>query len=529
MALSREIFYLNDFTGGLNLTTQLQSLSPNESPDALNVDFGQRGGFVTRGGFQSQDYSTVWDGARFIRSANFGSDKLWIQADDAAGSLYSWDGASLTDTGHDLTDDSSERVRGDVMGGVLYMANGRASGAINMYSFDGTTLTTLGNSFNDTYASPTGNNMPKARYVAQHNGHLFVADTVESGTRYASRLRFSHLQQPEDWATNDYIDVDETDNSDPITSIVTFQETLLIFKRSSVWVLFGDDKDNFTLERLSSATGVCTCGAMAGHSGVMYWFATDGSLMAYNGTGGDRRGVTPVTDTLRWWSDLGRIKHGGAHRLMWHEGRLWLNLEAGSGESVSRYLFVWDPSVGRRGALTRYDPQVTEFYPWFKLGDDSDPLFTFLSDNNLYRFDRQYSYDTVDAGSGPVTSRVDAYYTTSWLTAGETSTRKRWKRPRITAASEGDATIRMGVFHDYSTERHRDYSWVIDAPEAAEWDTAVWDVDVWATDADDTYDFRRVISGGTARAIQFRFSCGDNESRWWIDSIAVPFRRKNVK
>ena len=103
MARSREVIHQKDFTGGLNLTTQLQGLDESESPDALNVDFGLRGGFVTRGGFQTQQYDSNFADARFICPTYYGSaDQLLIAGSD--GGLWEWDGSSFTDTTEDLTD-----------------------------------------------------------------------------------------------------------------------------------------------------------------------------------------------------------------------------------------------------------------------------------------------------------------------------------------------------------------------------------------------------------------------------------------
>lgn len=518
MAQSREVIYLKDFRGGLNLTTQEQSLEANQSPDCLNVDFGMRGGFMTRGGFQSQDYSSSYSGAQFLGSTYFGDDVVLLKASD--GSLLSWDGATLVDSGFDITD-TTDRVRMAVHSEYAYFSNCRSSGSIVMKRYDGSSIVNLGNSFNDTYASPAGGNMPLARHIVSHMGHMWVADTVESSTRHPHRVRFSHVQQPEDWATDDWFDLDPDDEGNPITALVKFQEVLLVFKRAGVFAVYGYDRDTFQVEKISDSSGTCTCGAAAGSSGVMYWFSTDGVLMGYNG-----RGVVPVTEGLRWWSDTGRIKQGGAHRLMWSGERLFMRLEAGAGEAVDYWLFVYDPRIG---SLTRYDPVVSDMFKWNRIGEPGDMLFLFQSDNNLYKHDRSYSSDTVDSGSGPVSSRIEAYYRTSWITAGETATRKRWKRPRVTAAADSDTTLRVEVFHDFDNEQSfRVSEFLINTTEDSVWDTMVWG-DTWSQGVDDRYGFRRMSSSGTGYAVQFKFFSNDNTGRWWVDSIALPFRRKQVR
>ena len=552
MVQSREVIYHSDFTGGLNLTDSQQSIKENESPDALNVDFGLRGGFVLRGGFQTQDYSSLYGDAIFLGPSYYGNDVVLMA--EADGSLCEFDGSTILNKSQDLSDTTmaANPVRmanfSSAQGDKNYFANGRLSSNLVMRSWDDSTLTTLTNTFNDTYTSPAGGNMPLARHIASHAGYMWVADTVESATRYAHRVRFSHLQQPEDWATADYFEVDPSDDGDPITALVPFQNVLLVFKRGSVHAVFGTSRDNFSLEALTQATGVNDPRAIAVHSGVCYWFSNQGQLMGFNG-----RGVVPVSDKVKWWTDLNYITHGGDHQLMWADEKLWLSLETGSAYpdfgSVSRLLFMYDPSIR---AMTRYDKIVSDMFYWIRIGQDPDPLFLYPEDDNIYRYDRSYPVDTqtpdflidqpstaiLDQDNNQLVSvdsstsgnvRIDGYYRTGWFTASETATKKRWKRPRVTAAAEGDTTIRMRVYHDFDDGTTKKQSEIIiDSEDTALWNTMLWGDD-WPENVSDTYNFARMPSAGTGHAVQFEFTSQDNPGRWWIDSIALPFRRKQVK
>ena len=245
------------------------------------------------------------------------------------------------------------------------------------------------NTCNNDYTTPDGADMPLARYIAFHQGYMWVADTVESAVRHPQRVRFSHLQNPEDWATADYFDVDPFDDGDPIVALVPFASYLLIFKRSSVWAVYGSDKDTFSLERIQMGAGVNSAHGVAVSENVAYWFSNDGRLMGFNG-----QRIVPVMDKLSWWSETGRIKHGGDHDLMWLHGKLWMALETGAGETVDRWLFIWDPQID---ALTRYDKSVVEMYNWWRIEQDADPLFLFESTDEMFRFDGSYSFDTVVA------------------------------------------------------------------------------------------------------------------------------------
>lgn len=551
MARSREVVYLKDFTGGLNLTDPIGGgLADNESPDCLNVDFGYKGGFVTRGGFRTQVYSTLLDGARIVGQTNYGSDEVLIVG--ANGELLSWNGSAITNESEDLSDTTiaANPIQAATFDSKTYFANGRSGGNIIMQSWDGTTRTTLTNTFNDDYNAPDGGDMPLARQIAVHNGYMWVADTVESATRYHHRVRFSHVQQPEDWATDDYFDIDPSDDGDQITALVPFRDRLMVFKRSGIWAVFGYSRDDFFVEKISAASGVHKHTAVAQNSGVMYWFDTDGNIMAYNG-----QGAVPVSDKLGWWTGINKIQHGGDHHFMWADGKLFMSLEAGAAESVvSRWCFIYDPVIK---ALTRYDKEITSMFCWDRLNTEDDPLFLFaqgagVEHYNLYRYDRSYSTDngspdTIDDETGdPLLDTllmelldvnanstsdnpITAYYRTAWITANETATKKRWKRPRVTAAAEGDTTIDMLVYHDYNYETSvKSSEIIIDADDQALWGTFLWG-DIWGTGDDDYYSFTRQPSAGSGYSVQFRFSSVNNPGRWWVDSIAVPFRRKEVR
>lgn len=521
MAASREVAYWDKWTGGLNLTRNTQSLPQDQSPEAVNMDFGLRGGVTLRGGFRVQATSSLLNGARII---GIGDTKVWLQGNE--GSLLTWD-SSLTDTTVDITDDDTERVRmatfrvnnGGTWEDRMYFANGRSASAIIMQTYvTGSGLSTLGTAWNNNYTAPTLGNMPLARYIAEHNGFMWVADTVESSVRYPARVRFSHEQNPESWAEDDWFNVGNTELDDPITQLVPFRDSLLIFKKSSVWAVYGYDRDTFVLEQVTNASGTCTCGAIAVNSGVAYWFSTDGQLMAYNG-----RGVAMLSEPLDYWSQIGKIKHGGAHRLMWSDGRLWCALETGDAEAVSHWLFIWNPSIQ---SWTRYGRDVVDLIHWSKFGEDGDPLFLENGSNDLMRYDTAYEFDEVTAG----VQRIVGEFRTAWMTGGETATRKRWKRPRVTAASTAGATINVEVFHDFNdTLPTRTMEFVVEVPdEASLWGVMNWGDD-WYQASDEYYEFDRLSSSGSAYAVSYKFSSSDNAGRWWIDGIAVPFRRKSVR
>lgn len=525
VAASREVKFINNMSGGLHYTPNQSEVRENETPDALNMDFFRNGGFTLRGGFEYIADNAALDGAQFLHATYYSDDVLLMA--DANGKLASYDGATYAVTANTLTDDTTERIRSDdftfELSGTVYsksyFANCRATSNIVMRTWDGTTLGSLGTTFNNDYTTPAGGNMPLARHVENWNGYMWVADTVESGTRYPHRVRFSHTQMPEDWAEDDYFDVDPTDDGDPIQQVIGFGQTLVVFKRSSVYAVYGYDRDSYTLEKIPNASGVCSCGAASVGDGVLYWWTTDGRLLAWNGVK-----MWTLSEKISWWSELGKIQHGGRHRVKWMDGRLWMRLQAGSGETVSYWLFIYDPESG---TFTRYDKDVQDFYFWEKVGVDAEMLFTFVGSDALYRYDRSNLTDDDEDGA---VVRIDGHFRTAWINAGETATRKRWKRPRLTSSADSTTTIDIDVYFDLDADNvARTMSTVIATPaDASLWGTAVWG-DTWYLPAETYFDFERLGATGTGYTVSYKFSSADNPGRWSVSEIAIPFRRKQVK
>ena len=138
--------------------------------------------------------------------------------------------------------------------------------------------------------------------------------------------------------------------------MIALQQTLLIFKRSSVWAVYGYDRDTYTLEQIADNSGACSCGAAAVHGGYAYWFSTDGRFWRSDG----RRPVD-LSAPILWWTELGKFQVGGRHIVRQIDARIWLRLEAGSGEDVDYYTFIWDPFTN---TFTRYDKEIADFVWW---------------------------------------------------------------------------------------------------------------------------------------------------------------------
>lgn len=523
MARNTKIAFFNDFTGGLNLDSPRQQLTLNESYDCLDVDFNLRGGFQQRRGIKVAGASggSPMNGGLLLGHYSLGTDM--VVGVSTSKQLWTWDGATATHVATAITD-QTDVPRAVAWNSKLYLANCWSAGTLVMRhrtTASLATVTALTTTFNNNYAAPTGGNMPLARLITDHAGHMWVADTSESGTRYRSRLRWSHPLQPEDWAAADYFDIEPDDSSDQITAVIPFKNHLLVFKRRAVFAVYGYDKDTFTVERIGSASGTWSQEAVTCNAGICYWFSPEGNVYAYNGSG-----ITPVGDRITGVVRDGLIQLGADHRLAWFGDRLFVSLVdlAGTG----RILFVYDPSVGRRGAWTKYSLQPTSFCWWRRGNGTVGHMMTLVGKDHI--FDHGVVTQTQDEFTSTVFTPIGGYYSTAWFSAEDTALKKQWKRLLLTSATKDPCTINVDVYHDFNDSViQRELSFTtVDPAGGSLWGSSLWGSSSWGS-GDATYVFERLPSAGRSHAIRMVFSVTDNTSTWWIDSFTLPFIEKSYR
>lgn len=508
-----DVQFFSDFTGGLNNRQSRQNLAANESPDCLDVVFNARGGFVSRRGYRTVSTQASLSGGYVGGQFSAGTEVLW--GIDNAGGLWTWTGSTFTSVTTSLPADASRTVNGVAWGNKLYFANWLNGGSLLMRYWNGTAFTTLTNTVNNNYSAPTGGNAPLARLVCDHSGHMFWADTVESGVRYRSRVRWSHPLQPEDFAAADYFDIDPDDETDQITGLVPFKDSLLVFKRRAVYAIFGYDRDSFVVQRIATGAGVAAVQCVSVNAGVAYWWSIDGNVYAYNG-----RGIVPIGDRMNVGVvDGSLVSSSETNRVLWVENQLFVSLLKSDG---SRTLFVYDPSVGKTGAWTRWSFAPTSMYWWRSATSISTIFFTLASMGGLFDMgNRSLEFDDILGVSTPIA----AYYKTAWFSSQDAGLKKKWRRPHVTVACGDNATLRVDVYHDFiESSPVKQLTIPITATAGGDmvWNTSNWNTSSWQG-TDPSYEFERTPSLGRSHSVQLKFQMVDHASKWWIDSVTLPY------
>jgi len=514
MARPTRIVTFKDFTGGLNLSSQRQDLALNETPDCLDVDFDKRGGFIQRNGIRNVTTDSNMNGGYLLGSYSFGTDLLY--GISATGRLWTWDGSAATHVATALTD-SSSLVKSAAWTSRVYFANAFNAGSLQMKYYTGAAWGTLTNTANNNYSAPAGGNAPLARLIADHAGFMWWGDTTEAATRYRSRIRFSHYLQPEDFADADYFDIDPDDQTDQITALVPFNNMLVVFKKKSVWGVYGTSRTDFVVERLSAAAGVWTQESVAVAPDRIYWWSPDGDLYTYDG-----RGVMSIGARLRSLVDDGILTAGAEHRLCWAEGKLYMSLVLATGQ---RATYVFNPNVGAQGCWTKYSFKYTSMVWWRRNSGVNGVMATIASANGVYDLNitgQEQDYD------GSSSTSIAAYYCTAWFAADDPALKKRFLRMYVTAACKDAADLNIGVYYNYDENTVQR---TLTTPLAASVGGMVWG-DVWGGNwggADAVYTFDRLTSSGRAHAIRYKFYVTNHVSKWWVDSFALPYREKGYR
>lgn len=315
------IVRLGPWTGGMKPDIGEVLLTPNDLDMALNFLLDSYGGLHKRRGttqWSTSDPSAMTRG-EFIYTADDANGDAWLFVVDSGHRLYYVNTAS-----------STTLVRAN-SGGVVTMGDGntktfasmdfntyvtsRGTGA-ETYKFDGSSWSTI----TDHTLNGSGSEFPLAHSLLNKHERVFAASVRSNSTNYESRIWWSNAGDAETWGTNAWIDVDP-DDGDAITSIVSVQDRILVFKGGALYTLTGTTPNSFTLYPVSGQVGMSTRNAAVEHQGRVYWAdKRTEAIYVYDG------------------ADFRRIDDGVSEHI-------WDNYSSGSGRQVSIRAFAYDNRI----------------------------------------------------------------------------------------------------------------------------------------------------------------------------------------
>ena len=531
----------SNFEGGWNLRADAFQLAPNESPDMRDVTVEVGGGFVQRQVVQPYASAAVGGTIQNLWSYSTPSLNQVIVQYEASGAskLAYTTGGAWTDI---ATLGSTNKARAAVLNGKFYVVNGPAASG----RWDGTTWTALGQAWNETIVGEgaADGNMPMARMVCAHMGRVWVAYTTESGTDFPSRIRWSHVNCPEDWRQEDFIDIDVGRDGDFITGMAEFRDRLYIFKNSSISVLTGYSTANFAVTTISQDIGAVSQEALLVTDVGLFNFSWPQGVYLDRGTG-----PYPIFDKLfplirdSWIPSAYRSQI----TMGWVNQMLWCSIPYGSGATTNTLTLVYNPWIFKNRYLRflqgPWYPYTLGISAFARVTEDQGPtLFLGAKANDKWVGQLDQDGDTDNWGAGA--QDINSYFRTQWVDLGSPSVIKRWRHPDIAMRAPGQQSVLVEVRKDYDPSNvYKTFQVGLQQPPyGMEWDDGTgtsgkgkWEDGSgldgggrWAPLPVTAEVIARGGSMGSARAVQLSFYAPKGMF-WGVDAISFKYIPKRVR
>jgi hypothetical protein len=520
---------VSSFRGGLNLRADAFQLADDESPYLLNVDVDPVGGVSSRKGWER------WTTGGEVSIATWDPRSLfvWERSDGTLRPIMSVNteihvttvAGTFARLGTRVGEADPHGCDFVPWGDTLYIIEGKGRSTIKWDGVSTSSSTLLTQSaaanFNDDYTAPVGGKAPKAELGCAHLNYLFLAYTQEDGTNYPNRIRWSHPNQPEDWASDDYIDI--TDGGAKITAIVSIADHLLIFKPNSIWALFGYDADSFNLVNVTRNLGALNRQVVVQNGSSVFFLSWPHGVFEYS----PGEGVKELSGQLRPAFEDGRIAAAYITKswLGWMNRKLWFSCP-----------FAFDGSATDADAIFVYDPTLQSWVLYQDGNGKGLGPFGETTGNSALACHRVSKHVvSVDANEEPTDditgSEVDfpTTYATKWLDAGWPTLKKSWKRPDyVVSEQDAEYDLTVEVYKDYDeSEPKSQHTVVVDTGGSAVWGSGTWGTGTWEGSPMGS----RVERGGAiglARSIQLRFN-GELGLPWALGAMVAKYRPRKFR
>lgn len=365
---------LLDFTGGVVLDGLL---GVNAVREACNVDFQRDGGFCRRRSLDSFGdelpakpcHVTFFENREGLFTTPGAQPRVFVSLENGeVYSLFYEDDGTITTSGpFDVPmPEDGECYRMKQINGRMYFFNGEDC----TVCYDNFMPTVLPWTTSADYIEPDpANNVlgavpvdgfPKARYVEVHGGFAWAADVIDptTGERNCNRVWRSYplvADGPGEqaWGEGDWVDIDPGNDGDCIVAIVSCGEELYVLKTHSMYRIDGYNEENLQVVPICQDVGAANCDAVACCDCRLWLFDPRKGVYAYDSQNGLRKASTPI-DTLWLDEEVNCEILWDKARLGCCDGKVFLSLP-GDGSEDNDQTWVYDPSVGERGAWTKYD------------------------------------------------------------------------------------------------------------------------------------------------------------------------------
>lgn len=488
------------FIGGLNSTSGPLGLQNNESSDLQNVDFDKFGSILKRNGYTALNTTAI--------TSTPASDGLWWYEYDSAGSMVR---KLINVTNGKLYKmDDLDATWDDVTGAVtitlgyhcdfanflneVYVTNGKDA----PFKWTGT-----GNAAAMTV--PTG--LTKAKYVAEFNNYLFLANCLVAGVSNTSRIYWSTIKDADTWDAADFIDISKDDGQE-ITAIKVLSDRLVVFKTRSIYNVFftGDADIPFILPgggKSNSSVGCVAPWSIQEVNNGLVFFAPDG-FYYYDGANSYK-----ISDRInKTILSLNNTKFANIVSLVQREKDRYIAGVAWTGTATNSRMLVWDYSSNAWSIYKGVAPAaMTAVYV---SGENERPYWA-DSSGFVYRGDTG-----TDDYPLNVKTAIDAYYYTNWKSFDDIVDQKGV--PHITIYYQISSST-LTIAYSYDLETTDQYSQTFSLSTSSDvYGTGVFGTATYAAEGGRVV--RRDLTG-RGRVIRYKFANSTLSETFQIDGLGA--------
>lgn len=410
------------WVGGLNKEADPYQLQPDESPDALNVDFGVRGEVLKRKG-----YSTYATHAALLTHV-FNWQGNIIMVENSAHDVFYLVGTTSTDSTLALgaeTADEDYNVSAVSMNNKIWLVQHNGT----IVQWDGTTWSTV-SAWDGTVTTAA---MPQARSLAVAHNRIWAGGVrLSGGTEQRSRVYFSEVIDPTKWITLNFFDI-APDNGQAITALAPFGDQIFVFKENSLYQIVGSNELEFDSYLVDGATGTQAPGTIANVGLSLFFFDHLRGVYQYDG-----QGFARVSEKINTYL-LDGVNKDEIHKArgVAYRNRYYLSVPWGASTTNSR-TFVYDPEIQ---AWTEYDLGFADMTLL-----DGVPLAVGVKGGNhvssLFDTNQDLGVD------------INGYFKTAWLSPASPSVKHRLRRLDMTMSALGDYDVDVIMRRDFGLDTY---------------------------------------------------------------------------
>jgi hypothetical protein len=250
---------------------------------------------------------------------------------------------------------SAPYVRGGATSKWNFVHHG-AVGVDNIYFGDGTTTVGRYVPATTTFSAPAG--MPKGGLLETTPvtnrlavaGYVGTADGPAASISNPSTVYFSDPSAPETWSLTNVMQFAAGDG-EPITALVTWGESLFIFKKTKFFVMYGESISGsgaavFNYRTIDTGVGALGKDCVAVGPDGLYFMSAQG---VYKTTGGQPTQVSDIVDpffnnTAAQFFTSSNLNQASSSvaSMAWHQEKLYIAVPTGS-SLINNLVLVHDP------------------------------------------------------------------------------------------------------------------------------------------------------------------------------------------